>query len=118
MSPTALQNIKINIREKFATIYNTQCRESWSAAHNTVASRRMGEKSPSPYPVSRDKKMLSTLPSTAWRDDPQGKAMGDGMENWTVDSADVEGPYAPDCSSRAAEGFYSGALLGTKTTVS
>ncbi|CAM9618339.1 unnamed protein product [Ascophyllum nodosum] len=34
------------------------------------------------------------------------------MENWTVDSADVEGPYAPDCSSRAAEGFYSGALLG------
>lgn len=38
----------------------------------------------------------------------------EGMENWTVDLTDVEGQYAPGCSSRAAEGFYSGALLGAK----
>lgn len=36
----------------------------------------------------------------------------DSNSNWQVDANDIQGPYAPNCASRAAEGFYSGALLG------
>lgn len=52
---------------------------------------------------------MTLLCAQSWKADTPG-----GMENWTVDPTDVEGPYAPGCSSRAAEGFYSGALLGAK----
>ncbi|CAM9705200.1 unnamed protein product [Pylaiella littoralis] len=34
------------------------------------------------------------------------------MGDWNADPADVRDPYAPDCGSRAAEGFYVGALYG------
>ena len=34
------------------------------------------------------------------------------MDNWNVDPAEGQDPYAPDCASRAAEGFYVGALYG------
>ncbi|CAM9241835.1 unnamed protein product [Hapterophycus canaliculatus] len=35
------------------------------------------------------------------------------MDGWSDDHVDPQNPYAPDCASRAAEGFYVGALYGT-----
>lgn len=37
------------------------------------------------------------------------------MENWAIDQNDFEGPYSASCSSKTAEGFYSGALLGKRS---
>lgn len=35
-----------------------------------------------------------------------------GMDGWSDEHVDPQNPYAPDCASRAAEGFYVGALYG------